>query len=124
VALEIVDLDKLVGAPRVVKLGGAQYKLPNDCPAELYLLLLRVAQAGEDEQETELVETLMDAMLELFQVHQPDMQQLPAAMSIKLLVTLVGHVYSEGEAPADPTPAPKTRSTRNTRRPSASRSPK
>jgi hypothetical protein len=104
---EILDLSVLLGnVPKQVRLSpeGRVYKLPPDCPAELYFLLLQFWGLKEDEvPPEELVVALHDQTLELFQVYQPDMERLPAEVSIPVLVQLVGRVYGEQEE--DPTPA-------------------
>jgi hypothetical protein len=126
---EITDLDQLIGAPRRVKLGGDTYQLPRDCPAELFLLLLKVGQTqdGEaDEDQAALIEQLVDGVLELFQVHQPDLERLPAAVSIQMIVQIIGTVYGGDvvEAAEGPTRtrAAKTSGTASTRRTPKSRS--
>lgn len=104
---KIVDLDLLLGEPINVKLGGVVWRLPADCPAELYLQMLQVAQeTGDDEddpgtvavRELELFLPLRDGLLELFQVHQPNLPRLPAAMGLEMLVASIGRIYGQGEA--------------------------
>lgn len=124
--IEVTDLDALLGAPLQVKLGGQTYKLPPDCPAELYLSMLRIAQADDASTQVADIERVHDGVLDLFQIHQPDMDGLPAAMSLQLMVELIGHVYNQADEPQpDPTP-PKprggTKSSRSRPKKTASRS--
>lgn len=110
------DLDLLLGTPITVKLGGREYQLPADCPAELYLQVLefsKLADSDEDlsNQEEELTRALRDGMLDLFQTFQPDMERLPSAMSIGLLIQAIGAIYGPEEedpteASQEATPAP------------------
>ncbi len=99
---EITDLSDLLGEPRVLRLGPDDYKLPRDCPAEFYLLLLHFAEI--DKPGDEEVTRLRDHALELFRVYQPEMERLPAAVSPAVLVQLVGRVYGDEEG-EDPTEA-------------------
>lgn len=105
---DVRDLDLLLGTPQNVKLGGKFYKLPADCSAELYLQMVQYSKlVGEEvdaDVEAQLIQDLRDGLIELFQVHQPEMNRLPAAMSLQLLVEAIGRLYGPEE---DPTPPPE-----------------
>jgi hypothetical protein len=102
----ITDLDLLLGEPRNVRLGGIEYKLPADCSVELYLMMVEFAQLADPSQadEASMLRPLRDGTLELFQVHQPALGRLPAALGLEGLMTLIGQVYASAD---DPTPPPE-----------------
>lgn len=102
----ITDLDLLLGAPKRVRLGGQVWQLPADCSVELYLLMIEFAQLSDASQDDEaaLLRPLRDGTLELFQVHHPDLDRLPAALGIEGLMTLITQVYASAD---DPTPPPE-----------------
>lgn len=133
---DILDLSVFVGPPRKVRFtsSGPVYLLPRDVPVELMLEILDFQQRADELDDEQVARTLRDDLLELFQVHQPDMTRLPAAVSVPLLVQMFGEIYRADEPAAeeDPTPAapaaPPGRSTRSSTRPrkttAASRSSK
>lgn len=115
-ATKIIDLSDVVGPPKKVRLqaDGPVYKLPADIPAPLYLKVSSYADQ-EDMSEAEMAEDLYAEMLELFQVHQPDLDELP--IGLVALITAVPTIYGsaavedEDEGGAPPSRA-GTRSTR------------
>jgi hypothetical protein len=126
---DIIDLSDLIGPPRKVKIGESLTLLmPFDLPVELYLQILHLQDRPDELEDQAVVESLRDEVLELLQVHQPTMTRLPAAVSIPLLIQMVGRIY---RAEPDPTPAKPARAkprakaspgTRTTKSPTRSRS--
>lgn len=122
-----VDLDALAPRPKRVRLGGKVHRLPGDMPMGLFMRIQAFGQrvaAGDD--ETAMLAELSDELLELFQVHQPQMKTLPP-MGITQLLQALGAIYGggPGEAPAQ-TRAPRSRkktpsATASSRRPRTSR---
>lgn len=104
---EIIDLDSVLGKPKVVQLDGKRYKLPADLPAPLFL---KLAAGSADDFSAETVRELYEDVLALFRVHQPDMDDLPVGMV--QMYTIIPRVYM-GSDDADPPPkaAAGTRST-------------
>lgn len=123
---DITDLNVFVGPPRKVKIGPKVYELPRDIAAEIYLEIIELQQRGDDlDDDDKLVRQLRDEILELFQVHQPDMTRLPAAVSIPLLVQMIGRVYGDDEPEETTGPPPRSSSpgkSRTTAKPRATRS--
>ena len=102
-AQKIVDLDAVAGQPIKVKLGGKHYLVPADCPTPLYLRMLNLADQG-DPDDPQIVAQLYGDVLELFRVHQPDLESLP--LGLTQLVESLGLIYGADDeaAAADPTP--------------------
>ena len=100
---EIIDLDLILGEPIEVQLGGQVYKLPPDIPAELFLKM--AAYDGADNVAV-LVTEIQDELLDLFKVHQPDMQTLPGTLT--QMVALVPMVYG-GRGSAEAADPPKAK---------------
>lgn len=89
---KIIDLDALVGPPKKVKLGGEIYSLPADLPAPLFL---KISTYGDSEMdESEMFADLYEELLELFRVHQPDLEDLP--IGVAQLVLAVPRIYQDG----------------------------
>jgi hypothetical protein len=89
-----VDLDALAPAAKRVKLDGKVWKLPGDMPLSLFLHLQAYEQrieAGVD--ETVLLEEMAGNLLELLQVHQPQLKALPK-IGLQTLVKALPAVYS------------------------------
>lgn len=103
-AQTITDLSDLLKEPRKVRFepNGPLYVLPGDLPAELYL---RIQIAESAEITADYVKVLADQVLELFRVHQPDLDELPC--SLAQMVALIPRVYND-EEPEDP-PKPPAR---------------
>lgn len=70
----LIDLDALLGEPIPVKLGGREWLLPADIPVPL---VLKIEQLAGQDVTDDLVRGLYQDLLELFQVHQPDIESLP-----------------------------------------------
>lgn len=102
---EITDLDELLlGPPKRVRLSGHVYTLPAQIPVPLYLLVrnrsrerVELLERGED-LDIDAVEEVHQQVLELFQVHQPDMDSVPCG--IGQLFEIIPTIYparAEGE---------------------------
>lgn len=111
---KIIDLDALVGPPLKVRLNERVYKLPPDLPAPLFLKISSYADSGLD--EAEMAADLYDELVELFRVHQPDLEELP--IGIAQMVAAIPTIYQDGasEAPAEGGARPSRAGTRSTRR--------
>ena len=111
---KIVDLDALAGSPRKVKLGGEVYTLPSDIPAPLYLKLLHLGELGERDEDPSVddVADIYNRMLKLFQVHQPDLEELPIGLT--QLMESVGALYGGGADDEDE-PGPTRTTTASSR---------
>ena len=118
----LVDLDELVGADVEVKLDGERYRLPSDCPVELWLAITAPeAQEGDERQQTLY---LQDRVLELFQVRQPNLTSLPpmGLVQLKLLIQMA-YIRDDGDEAEAAQARPTTRRTRGgTSKPRASKS--
>lgn len=88
---KIIDLDELIAPPRRVKLKGVTYTLPGELPVPLYLRLKATEDAPEDEAGGDRVEDLNELLLELFRVHQPDLDELPVGLTQAF--TIIPRVY-------------------------------
>lgn len=127
---ELTDLDVLLPEPRPVQLGGKVYKLPGDLlvPTMIELQQLQSRVDSDDEAEVAAaVEGLYAKVLELFRVHQPEIESVP--VSPPQLFALVNMVYGDKnpDDEVDPTPAAPaagatTRTTQSRKKKSASRS--
>lgn len=118
---KITNLDAILGAPRKVELQGETYLVPYDLPVELYL---RVNSVPEDATEKEIIESLYDDLLGLFQVHQPDLESLPVTLT--QAVRAIPLIYNdtaedEPEKPAGNPTRPRGRAA-GTRRKTTTRS--
>lgn len=90
---KIIDLDELIAPPRRVKLQGVTYTLPGELPVPLYLRLKATEDAPEDAEAAggDRVEDLNELLLELFRVHQPDLDELPVGLTQAF--TIIPRVY-------------------------------
>lgn len=76
----IIDLDVIAPAGVTVRKGGEDHKLPGDPPVSLWLGIIdahdqwQVAAAAESNEALALFH---DRMLELFQLENPELDQLP-----------------------------------------------
>lgn len=116
-----VDLDALAPRPTTIRLAGKVWKLPGDMPMDLYFRLQsfdQQIQAGAD--ETGLLGSLRDELLELLQVHQPNLKSLPAGIGLKTLIGALPAIYSGG-AEGEGTP---NRATRRSKRKTTSAKPR
>lgn len=105
-ANEIIDLDRLVGKPKKVRLEGKVYTLPAQIPVPLYLLIKqrqkeraeKIAK-GEESDDVDVVEEIHGQVLELFQIHHPDLKIVPCGMS--QLFDIIPTIYPPNEAEGD-----------------------
>lgn len=133
---DATNLDLLTGEPKKVTLQGTDYLLPADLsiPTAIRVeeLTARITQSGEEGDETaeaggEALLALYDELLELFRVHQPDLDRV--RLSPQQAVLLVPSVYGgvdltklgEDEEP-DPTKPASTPSTKSRAKTPKSRS--
>jgi hypothetical protein len=96
-AQKIVDLSDVIGPPKKVRFheDGEVFKVPSDIPAGLYL---RLTSMGDEELDDDLAaREVYDEVLRLFQVHQPDLEELP--ISLGQLLVVIPRIY--GGEPAD-----------------------
>lgn len=94
---KIIDLDALVGPPLKVKLNDKVFKLPPDLPAPLFLKISTYAESDLD--QVEMAADLYDELLELFRVHQPDLEELP--IGISQMVMAIPQIYQDGASAAE-----------------------
>ena len=129
---EIVDLDELVPDDIVFKYRDNQYTIPGDLKTgqtlELFALLTRLAKAEAKGGATELKRIIGQcehALLPIFQVHQPDMVELPFGAAglghvLRRVLELIGMldtVPAEGDVPDPPNRAARRAAQRSTRTP-------
>lgn len=130
---EIVDIDELVPDDITFRYRKQEYKIPGDLRVaqtlELYALLRRLAAAEAKGTEAELKRIIGQAeaaLLPIFQVHQPDMVELPfgaAGLGVVLrkVLQLIGLLQEieQGDVPDPPVPEPvkKPSSTRTRTKP-------
>lgn len=117
---EIVDIDELVPDDITFRYRKQEYKIPGDLRVvqtlELYALLRRLAAAEAKGTEAELKRIIGQAeaaLLPIFQVHQPDMTELPfgaAGLGVVLrkVLQLIGLLQEieQGDVPDPPVPGP------------------
>jgi hypothetical protein len=116
-----VDLDALVPTPKRVRLAGKVWELPGDLPMELFLRTQAYEQriAG-GEPEVNLVRELNAEILELFRVHQPGLERLPAIGLVQMMRAL-GQIYGPGAPPGEATPPNRAARRQRTRTASPAR---
>jgi hypothetical protein len=101
---QITDLSEAVPETFPVRLEheGPVYQLPGDIPIPDFIELERLVNDLEDPEAEgtggEKLQALYEKVLEIFQVHQPDLESLP--IGPKRLGALIVHLYS-GAADAD-----------------------
>lgn len=89
---KIIDLDELIAAPKRVSIQGVTYTLPGELPVPLYLKLKSTEEPVADgDEENDRVEELNGLLLELFRVHQPDLEELP--LGLTQMFTVIPRVY-------------------------------
>jgi hypothetical protein len=103
----ITDLDALAPEPIQVRLGGEIYLLPGDLPMPL---MLRIEQLADQELSEQVIRSLYDDVLELFQTHQPEVTDLP--IGLVQLMRAIPAIY--GGATQDP-PRPQRQRPAGTR---------
>jgi hypothetical protein len=97
-AQKIVDLDAAVPENLHVRCEGAIYDLPGDIPIPDYIEIERLVDALNDPEGEgsgqERLQELYSRVLELFQIKQPDLEELP--IGPRRLGVLVVSLYSGG----------------------------
>lgn len=93
--MKLVDLDKLVSPDIKVRIGGHDYVVPGDLPADLYLEINQRAQEAGDLSEFEGIKDLHERVLNLFRYRQPDLTEIPG-VSLKQLLLAIGEIYGDG----------------------------
>lgn len=134
---QITDLSVVLDEPKEVRLekDGPVYKLPAQIPVPLMLKVQAkqeereraLAEGRDEEGEAELEKRLFDDLhaqiLELFQVHQPELEAVPC--TIKQLFLLIPAVYGDGipeeERPTRPTSRTGSGKSPSSRKKSATR---
>jgi hypothetical protein len=120
---QIVDLSAVAGPPKKVRFqeGGEIFKFPADIPVPLYLRLTTL----EDEEldDNEAAQEIYDELLELAQVHQPDVDSLP--IGLVAMVQAIPRIYGDAPDEEDGKPTRPTKGgTRSTKTRKRSRSSK
>lgn len=94
-AQRIIDLDAVVPETIGVKIDGEVFELPGDIPVPTFLAIGRLLEdlGGEPEDAGNALEDLYERTLELFRVHQSDLEELP--IGPKRLGTLIVELYTE-----------------------------
>lgn len=119
--MEIIDIDELVPDDISFKYRGESYTIPGDLKTgltlELYALLTRLARTEAKGNAGELKRVIGQAeaaLLPIFQVHHPDMTELPfgaAGLGVVLrkVLQLIGllEVGAAPDVPDPPLPVPK-----------------
>ena len=134
---EIIDLNPLLGKPKKVRLGTKIYTLPAQIPVELYLLIKQrqadraeKIEKGEDAEDLDVVQEVHRQVLELFQIHHPDLKSVPCGMSqlFEIIPTIYPPKNVPGEDDADDPTSGKTPGRRgsgsSTRRPAKRSKPR
>lgn len=105
----IVDLDALVPADKRIAFQGKTYTVPGDLPLVTYLKLNRMAaeQEGEDVTEATLMDSMIEALVQLFawklSDDDPQRAELDTAfrgLGIDTITNMIGKIYPT-EEPAD-----------------------
>lgn len=92
---DVINLDELGGPAKKVILDGVEYVLPGDLPIDLYIEMAEAERRFDEDDADDLaiLKSLRDRVLELFQFHQPDLEELPRAAGFRAILQLVGTVY-------------------------------
>lgn len=123
-AQRIIDLDAVVPDSIGVRIDGEVYELPGDIPVPDFLAIGRLLEdLGEEnpDQAGDALQQLYDRTLDLFRIHQPDLEELP--IGPKRLGTLIVELYTEaaeedeGKEQAAPPRRNRSAGTRSTSRP-------
>ena len=96
-AQEIIDLDIVAGPPKRVRLGGRIFLFPADLPVETYLRINLAARAEDPGSEPDQFADLAEQLLELLQVHQPQLRRLPARIGLVTLLQAIPVIYGPGQ---------------------------
>lgn len=91
-----LDLDALAPEPKTVRLWGKVWLLPADLLLSTVVRLTRFAESGDAEASgSELPAEMAELLLELFRVHQPNLEKLPP-LSLKQAWKLLDDLYQLG----------------------------
>jgi hypothetical protein len=116
----VIDIEDLVSLDKVIiKAGGDSYRLPDDLLVPDYLrlraLFNQLVDADADSEDFDANETLSelhDELLAMFQVHQPDLTELPFGPR-SIVPVVYAYLNQEiGEQQEDAPPPPRRASTR------------
>ena len=106
-----IDLDDLIPPDITVRIGGEEFLLPGDVPVPDYLELQRLSAGivdGDTDDPEGTVVALHDRLLDLFRVHQPDMEVLPVGPRA-LLPLVFRYLDAPMDTPGEGAPARPTR---------------
>lgn len=106
-----IDLDDLIPQDITVRIGGEEFLLPGDVPVPDYLELQRLSAGivdGDTDDPEGTVVALHDRLLDLFRVHQPDMDVLPVGPRA-LLPLVFRYLDAPMDSPVEEAPARPTR---------------
>ena len=119
---EIIDLSNNLGTPKKVRLekDGPVYSLPYEIPVPFYLKmkarsdeLSRLSEEDDNSvNDVDTIEELHNSALELFQIHNPNLEVLP--IGVGRVFSIINEIYnvnsdnSDGETNEDVNPT-KTR---------------
>ena len=123
----IIDLDVLTPVGPIVRKDGIDYKLPGDPPMELWLAIVdanhsfQAVSAMDGPEARDALQLFHDRLLELFQIEQPDLQELPFGLP-GMWAVLAGFYGAslDDDEPTDPPGADEAASTTRTTRGRAS----
>lgn len=94
--LTILDLDALAPDPKIIKMGGKEWKISADISVEDVTILLKEYQSlNEDPENPETIKKLLNLVIDLFREHQPDLNEKELGRHLKLryLPTIVAFIF-------------------------------
>jgi hypothetical protein len=105
----VIDLDTVLSEDVIVRLEGKEYQLPGDVPVPMWLRISQAADAfreslNDDSTGSDTLIDLYRAVLPLFQIYQPDLEEIP--MSGRKLLALIFGLYDSDEDPVEAEPDP------------------
>jgi hypothetical protein len=108
----LVDLDDVVGPDIDVRLNGQTYLLPPDCPVEIWLAITDPPD-GDNRAQTVWMQ---GKVLELFQIRQPALEELPQMGMAQLQsIIALAYVRQDDDAETEPSSDVERPTTRRTR---------
>lgn len=119
-AQKIVDLDVVAPETFGVKIDGEIYQLPGDIPIPDYIEIERLTNGLTDENDPTSIRDLYERVLDLFRIHQPELEELP--IGPMRLGALVVQLYAGGIEEDEEERPTKPRGTRSTSRKRQTRS--